>query len=156
MKRKNVKVGMKVVYKPDGDVFTVAEVELDWYDGIYTVKLDDGKGDCGWLNHAEIKPYKEGNEKGVIEDDAITFQHPLMQYIGCEVVIDGDVDNVGWIVRIDCGYGHGGQPFLVDNKNGFHSGGGYVEPYYKSSCNWRGYQQLQLVNEDGSLSPIPA
>ena len=158
MKRKNVKVGMKVLHKVNGDIYTVVGLEPDSYVGYLTVKLDGFFCGREWVNHKEIKPYKEEKVVGVsvVENDNIKFPHPLMQYIGCEVVIDGDVDNVGWIVRIDCGDGHGGHPFLVYNKNGFHSGGGYVEPYYKRSCNWRGYQQLQLVNEDGSLSPIPA
>ena len=153
MKHKNVKVGMKVVYKETGEIYTVTHVEPTCYDGVLTVKIKIDEWSWCWVSHKDIKPYKE---ECAVNDEEITFPHPLMQYIGCEVVIDGDVDNVGWIVRIDCGNGHGGMPFLVDNKKGFHSGGCYVEPYYKSNCNWMEYERLQLVNEDGSLSSIPA
>ena len=152
MKRKNVKVGMKVVCNDSGEILTVYEVEPDTYVGCWTVRVGVGEVNSEWVSHKDIKPYKE---QCVVNDEEINFPHPLMQYIGCEVVIDDNPDRVGWIVRIDCNCS-GVQPFLVSSENGLHRGGAYVEPYYKDNCNWMEHERLQLVNEDGTLSSIPA
>ena len=171
MKRKNMKVGMKVVVKPNA--FGLAKEYIGTIQKLFIVD------DCVW--HIDVECLAKGGEAIVVMpeevrkatqleillsmttqelqqlldeidvelDKRLAAVHTDARYMFRECVVDG---HTCYVMGVD----NDGTILIQSHRKGTHSGGGgfFGEWVGRDDMYWEWKYKVKLVNEDGSLEDV--
>ena len=178
MKRKNMKVGMKVVVKPNA--FGLAKEYIGTIQKLFIVD------DCVW--HIDVECLAKGGEAIVVMPEEVrkATQHEILASMTTQELqqlldeIDVELDKRLAAVHQDArymfrecvvagytcyvmGFGDAGSNkpsehlLISGHPQGFHSGGGWSfsgDWIDRNDLLWKWKHDVKLVNEDGSLEDV--
>ena len=174
MKRKNMKVGMKVVVKPNAIGYAA-----EYIGTTQSLIVEQG---CVWL--IDVECLGKGGEAIVVMprevrkatqheitaamlssmttpelqqllddidvelDKRLAAVHPDARYMFRECVVDGNTCHV-------MGVDNDGTLLIQSHRKGTHSGGGFFGEWVgRDDMYWEWGYKVKLVNEDGSLEDV--
>ena len=169
MKRENMKVGMKVVVKPNalgslstkvGQVITLDKEPPQGCD--YYYHSCTFMGDCAVLPDEVRKATQHEilvsmttqelqqllDEIDVELDKRLAAVHTDARYMFRECVVDG---HTCYVMGVD----NDGTILIQSHRKGTHSGGGFFGEWVgRDDMYWEWKYKVKLVNEDGSLEDV--
>ena len=171
MKRENMKVGMKVVVKPNaiglakksiGKVVRITRIDSDcpngWTCGGFLVMPEEVRKATqheilASMTTQELQQLLD--EIDVELDKRLAAVHPDARYMFRECVVDGHTCYVmgfgDWLSKEPCGF------LLVEgHSDGCHSGdSSFLDKWVgRRDLTWKAKCLVKLVNEDGSLEDV--
>ena len=173
MKRENMKVGMKVVVKPNavgvvgehiGETYQV--MSIDSGDGFVYVDVNK-TGLVGKCYGNQPKSFRKATQHEILVsmttqelqqlldeidvelDKRLAAVHTDARYMFRECVVDG---HTCYVMGVD----NDGTILIQSHRKGTHSGGGgfFGEWVGRDDMYWEWKYQVKLVNEDGSLEDV--
>ena len=165
MKRKNMKVGMKVVIKPNaiglaeesiGKVVRITRIDSDctdgWTCGGFLVMPEEVRKATQHeilLSMTTQELQQLLDEIDVELDKRLSAVHTDARYMFRECVVDG---HTCYVMGVD----NDGTILIQSHRKGTHSGGGgfFGEWVGRDDMYWEWKYKVKLVNEDGSLEDV--